>query len=178
MFWMTCSLNYTLISFLLKYFPGSINFNSMMSATSELVGTMASGLMLIWFDARLCLRVSYLLSAVGGMLMLSFLKQTNFYHTEQHTFSTAQMLQFGGLVLIVKFGNSAAFNILYCVTSSMFPTLFSITAFSISNFLARSCTFFSPQIAEIQSYFPIGLMTCLFLVSAVLTNFLHEPNSA
>jgi hypothetical protein len=58
----------------------------------------------------------------------------------------------------------------------MFPTLFSVTAFGISNFLARACTFFSPQIAEIQSSFPIGLATTLYILSAIATGFLRAPN--
>jgi len=59
----------------------------------------------------------------------------------------------------------------------MFPALFSITAFNLTNFLARACTFFAPQIAEIQSYLPIGLMTVLYFSSAAATGFLYLPNN-
>jgi hypothetical protein len=59
----------------------------------------------------------------------------------------------------------------------LFPPLFSVTAFGISNFLARSCTFFSPQIAEIQSAFPITLMTVLFTLAFVATSFLTVPSN-
>jgi hypothetical protein len=47
--WLTCSLNYNLITFLLKYFPGSMNFNSLMNAASELIGTVASGFLMLLF---------------------------------------------------------------------------------------------------------------------------------
>lgn len=48
--WLTCSLNNTLISFLLKYFPGNIFLNGFMSCTSELVGTFVSGLAMLFYS--------------------------------------------------------------------------------------------------------------------------------
>ena len=173
--WLTCSLNNTLISFLLKYMPGNIFFNGFMSCTSELVGTFITGIAMLYYDGKTLLKASYGLAGVGGVLMLVYLVNTQYYSYDVHEFSNASMLIFGGLILVVKFGCAAAFNVLYGNTTAMFPPLFSVSAFGISNFLARTCTFFSRPIAEIQSLFPISLMTVLFSVSMAASSFLTVP---
>jgi hypothetical protein len=176
MAWLTCSLNNTLISFLLKYFPGNIFLNGFMSCTSELVGTFMSGLAMIFYSPQFCLKVSYGIAGFGGFLMIVYLVKTDYYAQEVHEFTPASLFIFSSLILIVKFGCASAFNVIYAATTTLFPPLFSVTAFGISNFLARTCTFFSPQIAEIQSEFPITLMTILFTISLVATNFLTVPS--
>ena len=42
------------------------------------------------------------------------------------------MMLFGTFILIIKFGNAAAYGVLYAQTTSMFPVIFSVTAFGIS----------------------------------------------
>ena len=170
--WLTCALNNTMISFLLKYFPGNIYFNGFMSCLSEVLGTFVSGLLMLHYTPKWCLESSFTLAGVGGVGMLIYLVRTDYYGHEEHTFSTGEMLIFGGLILIVKIGNASAFNVLYGATTLMFPPLFSVTAFGISNFFARVCSFFSPQLAEIQSTLPIGLMTGLYFASTIATQFL------
>jgi len=142
--WLTCSLNNTMISFLLKYFPGNIYFNGFMSCLSEVVGTFVSGLLLLKNRPKWCLNSSFFVAGAGGVMMVVYLIKTDYYQQEEHKFSTTEMMIFGGLILVVKFGNSSAFNVLYGCTTSMFPPLFSVTAFGIANFFARSCSFFSP----------------------------------
>lgn len=76
---------------------------------------------------------AHAIAAVGGVSILIFM-----------TFPSDSILLYGLLILIAKFGISAAFNIVYCSNAEMFPALFTVTAFGISNFFARSCTFFAP----------------------------------
>lgn len=76
--------------------------------------------------------------------MIIYLVKSDYYNKTEHNFSSREMLIFGSLILVVKFGNAAAFNVIYGSTTSMFPPLFSVTAFGISNFFARCCSFFSP----------------------------------
>lgn len=142
--WLTCSLNNILVSFLLKYFPGNIYVNGFMSCTSEFCGTVASGLALTVMDPKTCLRYSYILAACGGISMIFYLQQQEYYSAQREEVKTPNMLVFGTLILVVKFGNASAYNVLYGSTTSMFPALFSLTAFNISNFLARLCTVFAP----------------------------------
>jgi hypothetical protein len=142
--WLTCSLNNTMISFLLKYFPGNIYFNGFMSCLSEVIGTFVSGLLLLSYTPKRCLEWSFTLAGLGGLIMVIYLIKSDYYNQAELKFSSGEMLLFGGLILVVKFGNASAFNVLYGCTTSMFPPLFSVTAFGISNFFARSCSFFSP----------------------------------
>ena len=71
--WLTCSLNQTLIAFLLKYFPGNIYLNGFMSCTSEMVGAICSGFALLKWSPKFCLKVSFTIASVGGFLMIYYL---------------------------------------------------------------------------------------------------------
>ena len=90
--WLTCSLCNTMISFLLKYFPGNINVNGFMGFSSELIGTVVSGYMLNRVDSKFWLKISFIISVVGGILMLVFIAKTDYYNTEHHNFSKMQLL--------------------------------------------------------------------------------------
>ena len=80
------------------------------------------------------------------------------YQHKHDSFSPENMVSNGEanyvfpvFVMIAQFGVSAAFNACFMSSLDLFPTLFSGTAFGFCNFLARFFTFFSPQLAEIQS---------------------------
>lgn len=165
--WLTCSLNFTMISFMLKYFPGDIFFNGLMSCSSELLAYWLSCYIYQLHGAKSALFWSYAIAAIGGASILIYITLTGFYEKGKQIQSIGQIILYGILILITKFGISAAFNICYVSNSEMFPPLFSVTAFGISNFFARSSTFFAPQIAEIQSTFPMMMFTSLSIAAMI-----------
>ena len=60
-------------------------------------------------------------------------------------------LLFPFLVAVANFGVTAGQNACYISSLELFPTLFSGTAFGLCNFIARLCTLFASQFAEMQS---------------------------
>ena len=170
--WLTCSLCFTLIGFLLKYFPGNIFFNGLMSCCSELAGFTSAGIAYARYGSKRSLFTFYGIAAAGSILIIGYMHVTGYYEQEIHVFTTTSMLTYGVLLLVAKFGISAAFNVIYCCNSEMFPALFAVTAFGISNFFARCCTFFAPQIAEIQSTTPMLIFTFLSLLAMGASTFI------
>ena len=70
--WLTSSFNYYLVSYLLKYFPGSIFTNSAISACSELISLGVSGIVYRAIGLKNCLIAFFLVSAVGGFSILVY----------------------------------------------------------------------------------------------------------
>jgi len=134
------------LTFRLKYFPGNIYWNGLLSATSDLIGTIISGFVFSYLGAIKNFQISFAVATIGGILMYAYLKLTHYY---EHPPSNDASLLYGLFILISKLGTCGAFNGIYCCFSEMFPPLFSVTAFGIANFFARFSSFFAPQFAEI-----------------------------
>jgi len=67
-----------------------------------------------------------------------------FFSANQHRQEAVDDLLFPTLVLLAKFGISAAFTINYLCMSDLFPVLFASSAWGFCNFLARLLTMFAP----------------------------------
>lgn len=67
--WSVASLDYYLISFMLKYVPGNIFINATVSTLSEVVGTMICGFVYIWLGPKPTFGISLSIAAVGGFLI-------------------------------------------------------------------------------------------------------------
>jgi len=173
LFWLSCALNHTVLTFQLKYFPGNIYLNSIISASSDIIGYSISGVLVAHIGNIRTWRFGFGATVFGGVLMLGFLHATDYYNTKPGSLGNLTML-YGLFILIAKLGICTSFNVIYCSFSEMFPPLFSVTAFAISNFLARCSSFFGPQIAEVHSTLPVLIMTGLSLASFVACSFINH----
>lgn len=164
--WLASSFNYYMVAFLLKYFPGNVYINSAVSALSEVAAIMLSGLLYEKLGVKKSFILSYGIAVIGGIGIIVFEYSNHFFQT---TTTVVGGLLFPTLVLLAKFGISAAFTINYLCNLDLFPVLFASTAYGFCNFLARGFTILSPQVAEIQSLLPMLLFTFFSLV-AMLTS--------
>jgi MFS transporter, OCT family, solute carrier family 22 (organic cation transporter), member 4/5 len=162
--WLTGSFNYYLVSFLLKYFPGSIYHNSTLSGISEVVSIIFSGVIYKRLGVKLCLILFFAIAMIGGFAICFFYAMTNQFDSTQEKIAVPEFV-FPALVLIAKFGISAAFNVAYLANADVFPALFCGSALGLCNFTARIATMFAPMVAEIQSYTPM----VLFSVTSFIT---------
>ena len=144
--WLTCSFNYYMVGFLLKYFPGSIYVNGSISSLSELAAGLTAGLIYAKFGVKKSLVISFGIASLGGFGILWYKMSTDFYSGEE---PTVESFLFPTLVLFAKFGISSAFTINYLCNLELFPVLFAATALGFCTFLARLFTIFSPEVAEI-----------------------------
>ena len=139
--WLTCSLNSTLISFLLKYFPGNMYVNGSVSAISEIIATGLAGVIYEKMGCKKAFVCMYALSTIGGIGIVIFEMSVNFYQSNVEL-QTGWL--FPTLVLFAKFGISSAFTLNYLCNVDLFPVLFASTAYGFCNFFARFCTIFAP----------------------------------
>lgn len=161
--WSVSSLDYYLISFFLKYIPGSIYVNATVSTLAEIVANMTSGAVYKFFGAKTAFVLCFTISAVGGFLIALMP-------------SDANSLLEAFFVLVAKFGISFAFTMVYLITPGLFPTELRGTVFGICNVIARFLTILSPILAELNEPTPMlcysftsiaGLLASLMVVTSV-----------
>jgi hypothetical protein len=173
--WLACSINYQLIAFNLKYLPGNVILNNTVSCVSEMVGNAVAGILIPRIGATTTFQIGFLISLIGGAAMLIYLISTDYYSQSTHVFGPVSAMLYAGIIVVAKFGVCMDFCACFSSTTEMFPAQFSVVAFGISNFLARVCTFFSPQIAEIQSTAPMWIFTILSLLNILASSQLRKP---
>jgi hypothetical protein len=77
--WLTACFNYYMLSFLLKYLPGNIYVNGLMSSSSEITGYLVSGLIYRKIGAKLTYVLVLSFATLGGLGMLYYESTTNFF---------------------------------------------------------------------------------------------------
>jgi hypothetical protein len=160
--WGVSSLDYYLITFFMKYLPGSIYANTAVSSISEIAAYICSGLFFKTLGGKVAFIISFTVAAVGGLCILFFKDE--------------QGLMIALFVLLAKFGISCAFNLVYMQTPLLFPTHLTATAFGICNIFARSLSIPAPILAEAEEPLPmlvysgsaiLGLIATLFIKTDV-----------
>jgi hypothetical protein len=100
--WTVCSFNFYLISYQLKYFPGSVYNNSMASSGADIGAFAISGFIYTYAGMRLSTVGFFTLSMIGGLTIIIF-------GYEEHM----PEWHFPVMVLCTKFGVSCMFNLVY-----------------------------------------------------------------
>ena len=159
-FWTASSFCYYIMTFYLKYIPGSIYVNTTMASTAQCLGHLVSGIILTIFGVKIAFMISFILASVGGILLVIF------FNAEGALIAT--------FVLFAEFGICFAFNLVYIATPMMFPTALAATAYGICNIFARFFTIMSPLIAELPDPAPMSIFTIVCIVSAILPPFLRK----
>ena len=167
--WLASSFNYYMVGFLLKYFPGNVYVNGAVSAISEVVATILAGVIYEKLGCKKAFVFMYALSTVGGVGIVIYEMSVGFYKNDTELTSG---WFFPFLVLFAKFGISSAFTLNYLCNVDLFPVLFVSTAYGFCNFFARFFTIFAPQVAEIQSVFPMTLFSIFSCIAMITSMFL------
>lgn len=156
--WSISSFNYYLITFYMKYVPGSIYVNTTASALSENLSYVVSGLLLNVIGIKLCYVCALIIASVGGFLLAAM---------------PATGLVEASFVLICKFGISWSFNNCYLSTPLLFPAHLRVRVFGICHLLASFVTVLAPLLAEVQPPTPMIVFTITsvgILVISMLIN--------
>ena len=121
--WSVSSGGYYLINFNMKYVGGSILSNIIASVSSEFTANIASLILLNAIGHKLTLIAFFLISGVSGFVFCTI---------SLNSFTTAL------LILLSKFGISAAFCSVFITTSMVFPSRYVATAFGMCNVIGRT----------------------------------------
>ena len=153
-FWTTCSLDYYMILFFLKYLPGNIYINTTLSGLADTLAYGLSGFVMQKFGVKLAFMVSFILASCGGLLLIIFFQ--------------ADGALIAVFVLFTKIGIALAFNLCYLAMPALFPPEIKATAFGVCNLFARFATIVSPEIAELPDPAPMSCFTITCIGAALL----------
>ena len=157
--WLSTAFGYYLILTLINTFD-NVYATGLTSSASEMVGYVLSGLFAEKVGVKLSLIVSFLISTVGGVLILAWGLQ----HQDSPLFFVC--------FLLTKFGVTCTFNINFVANQYFFPTLFAATAIGVCNFLARAFSSCSFLVGRMDEPLPMMMFTILVGIAAVASFFL------
>ena len=157
--WTASSFSFYLINFLIKYMPGDIYFNSVVSGMAA-VALLIEGKLQQKLDLRGGLAFSYFQAFVASILLCFFDKQTD------------RVFFYALVLLLAKSGANLAIGFSYAIHLELFPSHFVITSFGICNFFCRGITIFAPMVAEFDNrYVPLSFLVglgCMGFISSLL----------
>jgi len=162
--WSSAMFNFYLITFYLKYFPGSIFVNSIWFALSDFFSFILSGVVLKQSNnPNTTLVASFSVSAVGGVLYLMF------YHYE----SAVPLF-----IILSRVGNSMAFNTVYVSNNRFFPTRFQSSTYGLANFVSHVIAVGAPMLAEASDPYPYAAFLANSCLGAIGSYFLQDISLA
>jgi OCT family organic cation transporter-like MFS transporter 4/5 len=105
--WCALIVNYYIVAFYLKYFPGNIFANSFTMAGSDIFSYMIAGIVLKKFGLTKSIICSLLTAALGASLYLFLFMKVSLIPL---------------FIVLCRVGNSMLLNIVYVTNSTLFPT--------------------------------------------------------
>jgi len=136
------SFDYYLINFYLKYMPGNIYTNSIMSSLAEAVSSALAGPLVNLVGPSRAMRFSFIMAGMFAVLL---------FVAERAEWNSSVPV----IVLGAKFGICLAFGALYISNLVYFPDRFMGFVFGVCNVTARLLTILSPMVAEAEPPTPV-----------------------
>ncbi|CDW89142.1 solute carrier family member 5 [Stylonychia lemnae] len=150
--WTSIVFNFFLVSFYLKYFPGSIFLNCIYFAIADIFAYLLSGLIIKYLNASKAIIVAQVISSIGALLYLILFTNQDIVPV---------------VIILSRIGNSMSFNTVYVTNSRLFPTYFQTSTFGLLNFISHVLSIGGPLLAEAADPYPYAV----FLTNAILALF-------
>uniref|UniRef100_A0A8C2YRX9 Solute carrier family 22 member 5 n=1 Tax=Chinchilla lanigera TaxID=34839 RepID=A0A8C2YRX9_CHILA len=161
--WMTISVGYFGLSLDTPNLYGDIYVNCFLSAVVEVPAYLLAWLLLQYVPRRYSLATALFLG--GSVLLFVQLVPPDLYYL-----ATV-------LVMVGKFGITAAFSMVYVYTAELYPTVVRNMGVGVSSTASRLGSILSPYFVYLGAYdrfLPYILMGSLTILTAILTLFLPE----
>uniref|UniRef100_A0A8I5KUR7 Solute carrier family 22 member 5 n=1 Tax=Homo sapiens TaxID=9606 RepID=A0A8I5KUR7_HUMAN len=163
MLWMTISVGYFGLSLDTPNLHGDIFVNCFLSAMVEVPAYVLAWLLLQYLPRRYSMATALFLG--GSVLLFMQLVPPDLYYL-----ATV-------LVMVGKFGVTAAFSMVYVYTAELYPTVVRNMGVGVSSTASRLGSILSPYFVYLGAYdrfLPYILMGSLTILTAILTLFLPE----
>ncbi|KAM8764990.1 organic cation/carnitine transporter 2 isoform 2-T2 [Rhynchonycteris naso] len=161
--WMTISVGYFGLSLDTPNLHGDVYLNCFLSAVVEVPAYVLAWLLLQYLPRRYSMATALFLG--GSVLLFVQLVPPDLYYL-----STV-------LVMVGKFGVTAAFSMVYVYTAELYPTVVRNMGVGVSSTASRLGSILSPYFIYLGAYdrfLPYILMGSLTILTAILTLFLPE----
>ena len=157
--YMEATFNYYLLSFYLKYFPGSIFENAGIFALSDFGAFIIAGVVLKLVSIPNAFRIALSIAFTGGMLYLC-------------TSDNAGLVPV--FICLARVGQTMTFNVSVISVNRLFPTKYISTAYGVVNMFAHCFACFSSLVAEIPDPYPFIVFEALIVIAAFATLKIKE----
>ncbi|KAM5217296.1 organic cation/carnitine transporter 2 isoform 1-T1 [Hipposideros larvatus] len=161
--WMTISVGYFGLSLDTPNLHGDVYVNCFLSAVVEVPAYVLAWLLLQYLPRRYSMATALFLG--GSVLLFVQLVPPDLYYL-----ATA-------LVMVGKFGVTAAFSMVYVYTAELYPTVVRNMGVGVSSTASRLGSILAPYFIYLGAYdrfLPYILMGSLTILTAILTLFLPE----
>ncbi|XP_057346524.1 organic cation/carnitine transporter 2 isoform X2 [Manis pentadactyla] len=161
--WMTISVGYFGLSLDTPNLHGDVYVNCLLSAVVEVPAYVLAWLLLQHLPRRYSMATALFLG--GSVLLFLQLVPQDLYYLATT------------LVMVGKFGVTAAFSMVYVYTAELYPTVVRNMGVGVSSTASRLGSILSPYFVYLGAYdrfLPYILMGSLTILTAVLTLFLPE----
>lgn len=156
--WSASSFCFYILGFYIKYIPGSMFVNVIITCIADAISSIFAGLIAMRYGTQATLFWSFALAAVSGVpLMLS---------TEPFAIMASMMT--------TKFGINICFTLCYIINAEYFPAVVCSRIFGICNIFSRVSTIMSPLIAEVTPPIPMVVYITVCLISTFASAFLTK----
>lgn len=149
-----------MLTYSLKYIPGNIFNNNLMSAITDIPIAMLGGYVYHRFGVKTALTGAFTLAVTGGVLILIF--------SEANPDFVPYMLS------LAKGGIKITFDICYLANSIIFPTIFAGTAFGLCNLGAKIATILAPMLAEVDPPVPMIVFSLMAALGGIVSLFIMK----
>jgi hypothetical protein len=155
--WMSTSFTYFLVIFLVKYLPGNLFMNQLVSAFS-CIGYLVVPTMAGVMNNRLTMILGYKITLVFLCLMLAV--EAGYLHFTGIAYSF--------VFLLFKSGVSMVFISLFVIHQDLFHTKYLTSSYGVCNIFSRIVILAAPLVAEFKDRtIPVGLMIALNAIALI-----------
>jgi len=136
--WVCTSLTFYMFNFFIKYMPGDIYFNSIVSSFA--VGALIFQAWLVkTIGAKRSMMLTFAVTTLSSLLLCFYDK------------GTPHLLAYALTLMVAKGGATMNFGLAYAIHQDLFPQFFMITSYGLCNFFCRGLAMFAPIIAEVPN---------------------------
>ena len=142
-----------MINFYIEHVKGDKYLNFLAGASVEIPAYAIGGVLIYFFGIRISLYAGACISILGGSFLIVYGGEENGVEISSAAYMFLVLSAKGGILILV--------NAVYIGTATIFPPIFSGTAFGICNTFAKTCAIAGPMIAELEPPTPMILFTTL-----------------
>ncbi len=157
--WGALSFSNYLINFQMKYFPGNIFLNGILSAVAEIPIGVLSGFLFHRFGPKISIPL-FLCFALAGALCIIFLGGKSYIID-------------AAFITLAKCGISTPLFLCYLANSTIFPAIYAGTAFGLCNLAAKICSVFAPIVAELDKPVPMTINSVVIVLTIFAASMLR-----
>ena len=150
--WIASSFDMYLITFQMKYLPGSIFVNTLVSSGFDFPISICAGFLYAKIGFKWTLPIFYSISMIGGIALIIVGDAEDLPKIVPPI-----------LVMTARLGVKVALDLCYLANSTIFPAIFAGTAFGLCNLGAKLLTIMSPLLAEADKPMPMIVYSVLLV---------------